>query len=207
MDNTKFPILSAELKAALAKRRAAGVKEETDEMSDDEKERRGVASTNKSAPDDSRTYPLEAQGSSGGPRIADEGVDSLDRDYSDAVLDRIAGAWSSRSGAEQSPVPEAGGGVVFEGDARDVPDSGARFPGGAGGGLARPVHDYVDREDARAVTRVGPNFLLNPGDPGITPASGFVRPEPVRKSRKTGIFKSAIFGGDKGDTADGYLSE
>jgi hypothetical protein len=220
-----WPVLTETMKAEIRRMQAEKAESGSEETADEDRKRRGVAAQMRKVAPDSRVYPLEQQGE-GGPRIADEGSDALGREYSDAVMSRIAGAWSSRSGAEQSPIPEAGGSVVFEGDSRDVPDSGARFTEGDGWVGQEPRRgpfspnmgkgpgsydldeDIVPEGGAMVPASLpGGMRIMSPQASGLAPAAGFVKPEPVQKSeRKVGVFKSAIFG-NRGDQADGFLGD
>lgn len=225
----EFPLMSAAMRAELRKR----MKDETDEMSAAEAKLRGAAKDAdeddedvdeakqsraqmvKVAPD-SRVYPLADQPDRSGPRVH-EGSDALGREYSDAVMDRIAGAFSRKEGGDPDAVPNAGAGEAWESDTRDIAYRPQAFTEGDGTvgqeprrkpfepNMGKGPGSYVD-DEVGMPTRVGDMRILNPLNSGIAPASGFRAPEPVRKSRKTGIFKNVVFGA-RGDQADSFLSE
>jgi len=239
-----FPLIPENVKKELEKRREAELEvvavtkagydvspgaEDEDEMTDDEKRARGAAATKTGQKGarksifrniinpDSRAYPLEQQGD-GGPRVADAGQDALGREYSDAVMDRIAGAFSAKQGGEPDAIPNAGAGRTFEGTTQDIQYRPQAFTQGDGEvgqeprrgpfspNLGAGPGSYVDNE-AGMPTRVGDMRLMNPTNSGIAEPADFRAPEPVQKSRrKVGLFKSAILG-THGDQADSFLGD
>lgn len=125
-----------------------------------------------------RTIPIEdhrgprdtghAPGS--GPRVADEGEDSLGRPYDDSAFDRIS---------------EANGEGTARGDFPGAP----RVPNfeTAGGELQGPLSQYeceeVGEPGSRAV-RVGPNFLASPRESGIPEPLNYRPSEPAPVAKR-----------------------
>ncbi len=217
-------------------RKAKGYKdEEDDEMDDDAKRARGVAASRKmrgrfdfrksgvsfastifpQSDGDRKVYQYDITQpeTMSAPRRADSGVDALNREYGEAVLERLSGGLSGQLGTDydDSAIPRAGGIDPWLGDTRTTPNSGARFmPRGDGdkGHIVTdlgnpPARTNQGRADSYTleqdnivpeggamvpVSLPGGMRVVNPGVSGIRGPSGFA---PTFRDGMLSVLKSA----------------
>ena len=101
-----------------------------------------------------------------------DGIDDAEKDAVDSFLESVTYEPEDATREPQySPAPNFRPGTIpMAGD-------------GVGGGPVQTPYMRRDFDGVQPLVRVGPNFIMNPSDPGIAPAKGFDAPEPMDREQ------------------------